>query len=168
VFAKCPNYVSDVLPQLEQEKKLAIFLSKGANTKVLQHEVYHVLQFLNGLPFATTLAADEAATQYRNQHNQAPAGLLGEVVKLGKTAYAYGIELPLLGLKRLLYRKLKHPSEQHEVTPGEALRVMMNREKEVDRFFVWGPDVSFSQRLAHMLHFVFQSQLQYLRSYKLD
>lgn len=181
-----PLYINVILPNMETKtadgkQRVAVYLSNRADMGTLRHEFYHALQFKNGLSFGTTPQADEKAFSFRNAFNQnlltvPQSGVLKPVVRfinsvwrMAKGLFSWAVEVPFIQLKRLLGEKAQQPNQTP--TSGESLRVNMAREREVDAFFLkFGGTCGFplNQRLAHALHYLFESKLQDLRSYKLD
>lgn len=166
-------YTKTILPELYAQQKPAIYIAKDADTSILMHEVFHALQFKNGLAFSTTPEADEIAKQFRNRFN-APISAIPwldrYVLQPVKLLCHWMVSVPMTLLGQAL-QKTRQPESTSPPTPGEALRVEMAREKEVDKFLIcYGNDFGLSlwDRFKHLEHYLFQSMLLHLLSRKLD
>ena len=192
-----PKAFTDVaLPQLYRDKQLAVFLSDNASRGVLIEELYHLLQVKAGLPFGTGhMDVDMAAKDYNNRYNRhmlsgvhndlvhwqsrqptwvqwatSPAnfvlGTIGSLGNLAKRAFSWGVEVPYIMAKRALGLIKTNPN-----SAGQALRNEMEREQEVDKFMLRNGSalgLSLWERWSHIDHWLCESKLKALLSYKLE
>jgi hypothetical protein len=175
------EYLKKVIPFLEQAPtapgktgRVAIYLGKGVDMTTLQHELFHALEFKNGLPFSTTQEADETAISFRNGlqksyfSNKILKNTVDPLINLSKRLLSWTLEVPYALMKHLVtggfWKKNETP------TAGEALRASMRPELDVDKLFILHGGkfgAPMSARVAHFTHFIMESSLQYLRSYRL-
>lgn len=171
-------YVNVIMPQLYSEGKLGIYVRKGANRGRLMHELFHALQFKNGLPFATDWETDEAALIVRDRHTEPvwPFSRSCYTAPYGqalKFLYNWMLAVPMALAKRCFAGKKTPPEEggNRKATIGEALRLNMQREKEVCRFLMRHGSalkLSLLDRVQSLGYYFLEIKLQELLSYRYD
>jgi hypothetical protein len=167
------EYTQHALPQLYRQRQLGIFVKKGSSRDVVMHELFHALQFKNGLPSTTTPQADDIAKAFRDRYNQpiASIGFLNQLWQPLKRFATWAFLIPYWSIRRMLQRSTGSLPADLSQSPGEALRVNMKREMEVDFFLLrYGQSLGLPcwQRLNALTHYLLESQLQWYRSYSLD
>lgn len=163
------HYTKKILPDLYRNKQMAIFISEHAEPDILMHEVYHLLQAKKGQHFGTNnLAIDSKAKDFNFDYNAQifknpfVTSLWQGVLRL----QSWLIEVPLILAKKAL--GIIKPKVN---SPGAALREEMYREQEVDKFLIkHGGKLGLNifKRVGHTIHFVLESKLKEILSYKLD
>jgi len=172
-------YTKTVLPQLYRSQKPAIFISKTATPSILMHEIFHALQFKHGLQMGgKNQESDTQAKAFRDRLSQSSINVpvFSQITQACKRVFNWvvmiPVVLPLSKLSRLVSDVLNRETSQSKTeTSGEALRHEMRREQEVDRFLIFNGKafgLSLKDRLTHMGHYLFESTLQYMRSFFLD
>lgn len=147
------------LQTLEEKKALGVFMRKqnfGLGRTIAIHELFHALQHKNGCVMATDLATDSAAAKFLAVPNW-------------KRILYWPVEIPYALVKGLFTGAFW--KKQDKPTIGQAVRINMAREMEVDRFIIFNGGkvgVSLLSRLAHLGHFLGESLPQWLRSWRVE
>ncbi|MCA9807817.1 MAG: hypothetical protein KC476_07670 [Cyanobacteria bacterium HKST-UBA06] len=163
--ASAKHYTGKVLPDLHQQGRIGVFLKKGASKGIVMHELYHVLQYLNGVTATSgNLALDHRAETTISDMQKPITGLgwLDPWLQLGKRIGHWAYTVPKLKLKR---RGQDAPTD----TVGHAIRIKMDLEKDVDRYMLSRPNmVGWGTWVNHLVHAAMESYLTYHLSYQHD
>ena len=127
--------------KLASEGKQGLFVKKGVSRDVLMHELFHVLQERNGLPFGLNVEADSSADAINNYLNRVESGVIAKRVGLWA----------LIGLNRMI-----GPAKPPVSPVALALYNQMQREAETDKFLMtYGEQLGLSplQKLKHAAHY---------------
>ena len=141
---------------LTTQKKAALFFRKDAPPADLMHELFHVLQEKNGLPFGVNPEADTKANQFSNELNQPT---FSSIMKRSAL-------LVLVTLNSFV-----KPLQEPKTDVAKSLYYQMKREIEVDKFIMnYGHVIGISswQQLKHVLHYFVESQFKLRLSNLID
>lgn len=164
------------LKSLQDNQSLGVFIPQNASRGVVMHELFHALQYANGLKsHAGNAEAYDKAVDFRNQLSNPlwkKSGYFPNAVNAVYNAFRRGmvtlIAAPVLWIQHQFrtWRGTYQPSPA-----GDALRAMMDREKEVCRFMMregLSHGGSLKDVVSHAMYYAEECWLQTIRSYELD
>lgn len=142
--------------ELSEKKQSGLFFKKNVSPDILMHELFHVLQDKNGLPFGVNAEADQKANQFSNELSQ---------LKLSTIVRRAGL-MVLVGLNSLV-----QPLREPKSDVAKSLYYQMKREVEVDEFMMSkGHLIGLTplQQLKHAMHYIVESQFKLRLSNLMD
>jgi hypothetical protein len=140
----------ETIHNLAQKRQQGLFLRKDCPPDVLMHEVFHVIQEKNGLPFGVSPEADARMQSIADQYSGNSLGTAAKRIMM--TAYAW-------------WQSARTPSNdtvpQHPV--ARAMHYHTEREAEVDRFLLnHGQSLGLPPQslIKHKLHLAVETQFR--------